>query len=288
MGMNIIKNARISIVIPVYNEADHLADCLWAIARQTTAPYEVIVVDNNSTDDTLLVAGSFKFVRIIHERRQGVVHARTKGFNAANGDIIGRIDADTLLSADWVATTQKLFETSAVDAVSGAVSYHDLPWRSFLARLDLGFRQWIAQGMADEVFLFGSNMALRRSVWRQVRGQLCSVGGMHEDFDLAIHLHDAGAVVRFDRRMLAAVSLRRFDVSLRNYWAYVWRSPATYRLHGKHSQLRMYPVILLVVSQYWMIRLLYRSYNPADGSLTLRNLLLQRAPLRIDPTSNVV
>ncbi len=282
------NNLRVSIVIPVYNEADQLAACLWAIARQNVVAHEVIVVDNNSTDGSRQIAESFDFVRLISETRQGVLHARTTGFNAATGDIIGRIDADTVLDADWVHTVQALFNDTSLDAVSGAVSYYDLPWKRFVSWLDLRFRQWIANGMGGDVFLFGSNMALRRSAWHQVRQQVCNSGGMHEDFDLAIHLHDAGAKLSFDRRLLAAVSLRRFDVTLRNYWNYVRLSPRTYRLHGRTSQGRMYPVVLLVTCNYWMIRLLYRSYNPHDGSLTPRNILLSRPPFRVDPTSNIV
>ena len=105
---------KISIVIPVYNEAEHLADCLNSIARQTTAPHEVIVVDNNSSDSSLAVALSFDFVSVITEPRQGVVHARNTGFNAAKGDLIGRIDADTVLPADWVAKALQIMQEADV------------------------------------------------------------------------------------------------------------------------------------------------------------------------------
>jgi cellulose synthase/poly-beta-1,6-N-acetylglucosamine synthase-like glycosyltransferase len=56
---------NVSIVIPVYNEADALAACLEAIAEQTIAPLEVIVVDNNSTDTSAAIAQGFDFVRLV-------------------------------------------------------------------------------------------------------------------------------------------------------------------------------------------------------------------------------
>jgi glycosyltransferase involved in cell wall biosynthesis len=278
---------KVSIIIPVYNEGDHLAACLSAIAEQTVAPHEVIVIDNNSTDNSRHVAARFPFVTLITEKKQGVVHARDAGFNLASGDIIGRIDADTMIEPGWIATVQKLFEGSALDAVSGAVSYHDLPWKRFLASLDLGFRQWIANGMGDQAFLYGSNMAVRRRSWNQVRSDVCRTGGLHEDFDLAIHLASHKQTVRFDRRLRAAVSLRRFNVSLSNYWQYVWLSPKTYSLHGRHNQRRMYPVVTLVVSCYFIIQLLYRSYDPETDTISFSNFFLQRSPLRVDPTAFV-
>lgn len=278
---------RVSIVIPVYNEAAHLPACLAAIAAQTVHPYEVIVVDNNSGDDSVAIAAGYDFVTVVREPLQGVVHARNRGFEEASGDIIGRIDADTVLANNWVETVQKIFGDHSVDAVSGSVTYHDLPWRQFLGKLDLSFRQWIANGMAEEVFLFGSNMALRRSSWQRVRSHVCNTGGMHEDFDLAIHLHASGAKVIFDRKLHAVVSLRRFNTELRNYWEYVWLSPKTYSIHGRSSHYRMYPVVCMVVGGYWMIKLLYRCYNPQAGTVSLRNIWLQRDVVRVNPATFV-
>jgi glycosyltransferase involved in cell wall biosynthesis len=96
------KTLTLSIVIPVYNEQCHLKACLDAIANQTESPDEVIVVDNNSTDRTLAIAESYPFVKILKEKKQGVLAVRTKGFNSARSSIIGRIDADTVLPPGWV------------------------------------------------------------------------------------------------------------------------------------------------------------------------------------------
>jgi len=281
------KKLRVSLVIPVYNEESHLAECLAAALSQDDPFYEVIVVDNNSDDSSVAVAEQFLGVRIVREGRQGVVFARSAGYDVARGDIIARIDADTLLPTDWTHQLQAIFKDQRLDAVSGAVSYHDLPWRRFLAGLDVRFRQWIADGMGDEVFLFGSNMALRKSAWRRVRRQVCFASGLHEDFDLAIHLYEADCQTTFDRRLQAAVSLRRFDVSLLAYWQYVWLSPKTYSLHGRTSHGRMYPVVGLVVSGYWLIRLLYRSYDAPAQRLSWRQAWLPRASARVNPATFV-
>jgi glycosyltransferase involved in cell wall biosynthesis len=282
-----MKKLSVSIVIPVYNEAAHLGACLQAIADQTILPDEVIVVDNNSTDDTVAVAGQYQFVRVLHENRQGVVYARDCGFNAANGELIGRIDADTIVSSDWVDTLQAIFSDPNVDAVSGAVSYHDLPYRDFFAGVDLRFRQAIARGMADEVFLYGANMAIRRKTWRQVRQEVCQASGLHEDFDVGINAQEVGARVVFDKRLRAAVSLRQFDSTLRDFWQYVWLNPKTYALHGRTSQRHMYPAIILVVMFYGPLRLLHRSYDPGSLAFSWQKLWSPAAQIRVNPATFV-
>ena len=279
---------NVSIVIPVYNEAACLNACLRAIAVQTVAPTEVIVVDNNSIDGTLAVARRFPFVTILRERKQGVVHARNRGFNAAKGDIIGRIDADTIVAADWVEQLQTIFADGSLAAVSGAITYHDLPWQEQIGRLELYFRQRIAAGMGDEVFLQGANMAILRSAWRKTRRTVCDNGGLHEDFDLAIHAHQAKLKVIFDKNLHATLSLRRFDSTIIDFWSYAWLSPKTYARHGLRSQRHMYSVIWLVLCFYWPIKLLYRAYDPVAERLSLTKLLTSTATAgRVNPATFV-
>lgn len=249
-----------------------MAACLEAIGRQKAPAYEVIVVDNNSTDGTPAIARRFPFVTLLSEKRQGVVHARNRGFDAAVGEIIGRIDADTLLPPDWTATLTDIFSDQAVDAVSGSVTYYDIPYTGMSGKLDLLFRQQIANGMREEVFLYGANMALRRSLWHRVRGQVCNDAGLHEDFDLAIHAYDLGATVVFDRRLRAGISLRRADAGLKDFYDYSMISPRTYAAHGRTVQRHMYPVIITVLSFQWLIRIMHMGYDPVSGGFSWRRL----------------
>src|SRR5687768_15841626 len=113
------KPLTLSIIIPAYNEEAHLGACLQAIADQTEPPDEVIVVDNNSTDRTAKIARSFPFVRLLHEKRQGLRATRSRGVTAARGEIIGRIDADTRLGPEWAAIARRVFADSNVMGVVG-------------------------------------------------------------------------------------------------------------------------------------------------------------------------
>ena len=70
--------------------------------KQTVKPYEIIVVDNNCSDTTVDIAKCFEGIKIVSEPRQGLTYARDCGFNTATGDILARIDADTVVPKNWV------------------------------------------------------------------------------------------------------------------------------------------------------------------------------------------
>jgi glycosyltransferase involved in cell wall biosynthesis len=256
---------KISIVIPVYNEEKQLAACLRTIAQQRQRPHEVIVVDNNSTDRTAQIARRFGFVKVITAKRQGVVHARDRGFNAARGDIIGRIDADTRLPRDWTQQVTRIFKDTSIDAVSGAMTYYDIPCARFFSKFDLMIRRRTARLMAGEVFLQGANMAVRRSAWRTCRTDMCHVGGLHEDFDLAIHLVQAGRRVVFDETLQANITARCIDDSIVEFWSYVLLSPGTYKHHDLKSRKYMYLAVSLALLFHLPLRALYRAYADSSG-----------------------
>jgi glycosyltransferase involved in cell wall biosynthesis len=264
------KSLRVSIVIPVYNEGDRIAACLRSIRAQRVRPYEVIVVDNNSSDTTLQIVRRFKGVRLLTAKRQGVVHARNRGFNAARGEIIARIDADTRLPRDWVEKLETIFTDKSIDAVSGAVSYYDLPCRRLAAQIDLRLRRHAASRMGEHMFLQGANMALRSSAWRAVRGQLCLRGGLHEDFDLAIHLSDAGRRVVLDERLKADISARFLDDTSRDFWTYTLLSSGTYAQHDVEARRHMYPMVVLALTFHLPLRWLYRQFNNIETDPLLR------------------
>lgn len=279
---------KISIVIPVYNEAAQLGACLKAIAAQTAKPHEVIVVDNNSNDGSTAVAAGFDFVTVLSEARQGVVHARTLGFNAASGDIIARIDADSLLPPDWVASARKVFADRSVDAVSGVAEYYNVAAAPFFNAIDLFFRRRLEKQLKDRVYLWGANMALRREAWQRVRPALCQEGGLHEDFDIAIHLQELGGRVTFDERLRAKVSSRRIDVGYLSFMRYVWVSPQTYARHGIRERHHMYPLVLICAIGYLPARLLHRGYDPVLERFSWSRLLAPASAIpRVDPTANV-
>jgi glycosyltransferase involved in cell wall biosynthesis len=102
----------LTALISTYNRAATLRRTLEFLAAQAVPPpytWEVLVVENNCTDDTLAVVREFQATRRIpqlrcmHEARQGAGHARRSGIRAAHGRLIAIVDDDCWLDADWVA-----------------------------------------------------------------------------------------------------------------------------------------------------------------------------------------
>ncbi len=194
------KTLTVAIIIPVYNEEHRIVACLQAIAAQTEKPDEVIVVDNNCTDKTVALAQQFDFVRVVREKRQGKAFARNAGFNAAHSDILGRIDADSELLPNWVATVRAAFEGDAsLTGISGP-SYSLLLPRIRWPRTTLWSRLYF---LWTEIFyrvpvMWGANMAIRRTAWKDIRLKVCTDDDIvHEDIDVSIVLQACGGVVRY-------------------------------------------------------------------------------------------
>lgn len=280
---------KISIVIPVYNDADSLADCLQAIQRLDSKPLEVIVVDNNSTDKSYKVASEFRWVTVIKESKQGVVHARDCGFNAAQGDIIARIDADTILPKDWLAKVSQIMSSDkCLAAVSGSPDYYDFLFPRQLNYLDRIARSFLEGRLKDRLFLHGSNMAITKSAWNKVKKNLCRTSGIHEDMDLAIHLQEAGLKVGYDETLVAGISTRRLGNGFKDFVDYSLVSPRTYSYHGLKCQRYMYPIILFVWAAYAPAHIAFLSYDAEQGNFSWRNIKENKVnETRIDPTINV-
>jgi len=280
--------SRVTLVIPAYNEELHIGACLEAIADQTVKPFEVIVVDNNSTDRTAAIARSYPFVRVLTERRQGVVYARDRGFNAARGDIIGRLDADGRLAKDWVACVQELFADPTVDAASGVVGYRDVAmprWFNIFDRLVRHYLSW-KMSSVHESFLYGVNMAIRRSSWLTVRPYVCHERHLHEDLDLAAHMSALKQRVVFTTSMWATISPRQAAANPYDFLQYVWANTVVCKEHNMASLRYMNQVALAVSCMYLPIYMMHRGYNPQSQHFSLLYALQNTTKARASPVAD--
>ncbi|HNR71665.1 MAG TPA: glycosyltransferase [Verrucomicrobiota bacterium] len=97
------RSPRVSVVVASYNGARTLRACLASLARLNYPDYEVILVDDGSTDDTPQIAAAHPQVRCFrHERNLGLSTARNTGIAAATGAIVAFTDADCRADPDWL------------------------------------------------------------------------------------------------------------------------------------------------------------------------------------------
>ena len=123
-----IGEPDVSVVLPTYNRATSVVQALASVlAQRTSHRYEVIVVDNNSTDDTraqiaAVIANSASRVRYVFEERQGVSNARNAGIAVARAPIIAFLDDDIRVEADWIDTICRIFATRPdLDCIGGKI-----------------------------------------------------------------------------------------------------------------------------------------------------------------------
>jgi glycosyltransferase involved in cell wall biosynthesis len=200
----------VSVVIPVRDDAALLRRCLEALAAQRAAPDEVVVVDNGSVDDSAAVARAHG-ARVVPEPEPGIPAASARGFDAASGQVIARLDADCVPPADWIERIRDAFAAdSALDAVTGPAHFVDGPrlLRRPLSALYLGSYVATVAPALGHVPLFGSNLAIRRAAWLAVRDEVHRHDTlMHDDIDLSVHLGPRRRI-RYDLGLGMGISMR--------------------------------------------------------------------------------
>ncbi|MDE3091882.1 MAG: glycosyltransferase family 2 protein, partial [Chloroflexota bacterium] len=125
-----IQTPRLSIAIPSHNGAATLDACLESLRQSTRAPYEIIVVDDASTDATAEIAARFQCRVIRLDRNIGAARAKNRGAAQATGDILFFTDDDVLLARDAL---ERLAEDFADARVAGVVGLLDakIPFDDF-------------------------------------------------------------------------------------------------------------------------------------------------------------
>lgn len=205
----------ISVVIPSHNRSDALAKTLLNLSKQQfTEPWEVIVVNNRSTDDTNDVVLSQCFptpLRLIHEEKPGVAAARNAGIAVARGQYIILLDNDILVEPDFIRRHYDLLLSNPGCWIMGNIA--NLPEQ--LATPFGKYRETLFGDVpcdsagCEAHWLSGANVSLPRSDWERLGGfDERFLAGL-EDYDLAIRAWDAGI----------KILLRLSIVAIHNDWA---------------------------------------------------------------------
>src|SRR5215216_4507872 len=225
----------ISAVITTYNRSEMLAKALEALLSQKAGGvrYEIIVVDNNSTDNTRATIEDFiargnSNLRYVFEPKQGIAHGRNAGIDAARGDIIAFTDDDVVVTDNWIAVIKRAFdENPEVEYIGGKILPHwtepppkwltvDHWWP--LALLDRGDNRFCVNA-SNPLCLPTANASFRRELFSRI-GFFSPEFSGREDHELFVRLWQAGGQGMYepDLVVMATVQPERLLKSYHHRW----------------------------------------------------------------------
>lgn len=116
----------VSVIVPVYNVKKYLNKCVESILNQTFKNYEIILVDDGSTDGSGKIcdeyAGSCENIKVVHKTNEGVASARNRGLEESTGEMITFVDADDWIDRRYLEVLYRFMKTEKADLViSGGI-----------------------------------------------------------------------------------------------------------------------------------------------------------------------
>lgn len=209
---------KISILIPAYNEENYIDNCLKVLTQINYPDYEIIVCDNNSTDNTPTIVKKYPKVILVHETNKGTNAARQRAFSVSTGEIVATIDADSipLSTEDWIYRALKHFENQDVVAVSGICRFDGNYWytslifwlqKSFIFRF---IHFFIHKVLKKYALMFGSNAWYRRDALIKVNGFRSDIAFWGDDAHTGEMLTRVGSII-YDPSIIVTTSSRRYE-----------------------------------------------------------------------------
>ena len=200
MNLMSFSNPIITVIIPAYNSAEHLRECLEGLSASSLLPSECIVVDDCSTDDSADTARSFGATVISTGSRSGPACARNHGARHARGEVLLFLDADVRVHTDTLERVAGDFAADAeLDGIIG--SYDESPGSpDFISQYKNLMHSFVHHTARHDACTFWSGCgAIRKTVFD-------SFGGFDEtyarpsieDIELGYRLHRAGRKLVLD------------------------------------------------------------------------------------------
>src|SRR3990167_10668477 len=113
------KKPKISVIIPCFNQAQYLSECIESVLNQTFKPLEIITISDGSQDDTRYVAQQYPDVKYVEQVNKGLASARNTGLMNMSGDWFFTLDSDDVMLPDCL---QRVADTIAYNPEANIVA----------------------------------------------------------------------------------------------------------------------------------------------------------------------
>lgn len=160
----------ISVILPVYRSERYLERCIAGLLGQDyAADFEILMIDNNSPDQSAALIGQYPGIRFFSETKQGAYAARNTGIREAVGDLLVFSDPDCVPRSDWLSRIEATMRNPEIGVLVGpSLSYSASPGLRMLDAYETRKEAYIL-GSDDPTIYWGrtSNMAVRTALMRQ-------------------------------------------------------------------------------------------------------------------------
>jgi len=187
---------KVSVVVPAYNEENYISKTISSLKTQDyKGIYEIVVVDNGSTDKTAEIARK-SGVTVIEEPTIGVCSARQAGASVSQGSIIISTDGDTSFPSDWISTIVKTFESDqSIVGVTGPYKYVNPPlWGRVYCFLLFGTVNAVFKLTKKVFYSPASNLAFQKAAWEKSGGYNTTLTQGGDEHDLLRRLKRQGKI----------------------------------------------------------------------------------------------
>ena len=191
------ETPRVSVIVCSYNGGATLDECLRSLSTLNYPNYEVIVVDDGSTDNTPEILARFPRVRAVHERHHGLSVARNTGLECATGEVIAYTDSDCIVEPDWLTHLVHQLTMSGAAAVGGPNLTPEDGWLAACIASAPGQPTHVLVSDQIAEHIPGCNMAFRREALEAINGfdpQFLKAG---DDVDICWRLQHDGFLITF-------------------------------------------------------------------------------------------
>jgi GT2 family glycosyltransferase len=191
------ETPRVSVVVCSYNGGATLEQCLKSLCALDYPDYEVILVDDGSTDDTKAIAARFPEVRAIHQPNFGLSAARNVGLHAATGEIVAYTDSDCFADVNWLThMVYQLRRTGAAGVGGPNLTPEDGRVAACVAACP-GQPTHVLESDQVAEHVPGCNMAFRKDALLSINGFDTMYRQAGDDVDLCWRLQQAGLWITF-------------------------------------------------------------------------------------------